>query len=308
MCKPSHWKAAVFALIVGWGLSPVPAGEPMRATIDANRLSVDAAGVEVAEYRYGDVPFKPYIKELFTPDGLNVLLDAPHDHLHHHGLMFAVAVDGVDVWAETPANGRQEHAGFAEMVVADDDGLSRVGFREHLDWTTPAGVTLLAEQRTICVSRMTASGATVLTWESRLETPSGKSSVSLSGSHYFGLGMRFIRAMDNKGAFRNADNKPGTIFRGQERLVRSNWCAYTSQVDGKDITTAMFGHPDNPRGPTTWFTMAEPFAYLSATLGLHEAPLEVLADSPLRLRYMVVLWDRAAQPAEIDRIYQQYAK
>lgn len=282
--------------------------EPVHVTVDANSLSVDAGDAEVAEYRYGNVPFKPYVKELFTPNGLNVLLDAPHDHLHHHALMFAVAVDGVNVWEETPTAGRQEHVRFAEIVEAGDGGLSRVGFQEQLDWMAPSGTELLAEERVICVSRMTSPQATVLTWESRLSVPEGKTAVTLSGAHYFGLGMRFIPAMDKGGQFRNADNEPGTVFRGEERLVRSNWCAYTARVDGKDVTAAMFGHPDNPRGRTTWFTMAAPFAYLAATLGLHEEPLKVLEGKPLKLRYMVVLWDRPVESEEINRIYEQYRK
>ncbi len=97
----------------------------------------------------------------------------------------------------------------------------------------------------------------------------------LSGSHYHGLGLRFVRSMDATGEFRNPDNDPGVIFRGEERLTRSRWCAYTAQADGKTVTAAMFDHPDNPRYPATWFTMAKPFAYMSATLRLHEEPLKV---------------------------------
>ena len=73
------------------------------------------------QYRYGDVPFKPYVKELFTSSGINVLLDAPPDHLHHHGLMFACAVNNVDFWGEAvgsadghfePQPGKQRHQRF----------------------------------------------------------------------------------------------------------------------------------------------------------------------------------------------------
>jgi len=306
MCKPSRWKTAVFALVVGWGLSPVPADEPMRAVVDANSVSFDAGVVETAEYRYGDVPFKPYIKELFTPSGLNVLLDAPHDHLHHHGLMFAVAVDGVNFWEETPKAGHQKHVRFADIADSNEGIGQSAGFIERLDWNDPNGQKLLAERRSIAVHRLRQDGMTVLMWESRLAVPTDKSSATLSGSHYFGLGLRFIRAMDSKGTFRNADNSPGTIFRGQERLTRSNWCAYTAHVEGQDVTVAMFGHPDNPRSPTTWFTMAEPFAYLSATLGLHEKPLEILQGKPLDLKYAVILWDRPVESSEIDKLYEQW--
>jgi len=306
MCR----RSVVCAIVLGlMALSAIPgqapAGQPMRATVDANSVSVDAGVVEIAEYRYGDVPFKPYVKELFTPNGLNVLLDAPHDHLHHHALMFAVAVDGVNFWEETPTAGRQQHVRLALVTEVDQDPPA-VTLSEGLDWVDPAGEKLLAEMRLIHVVRRTPPGPTVLTWESRLSAPTGKSSVTLTGSHYFGLGLRLIRAMDAKGEFRDADNKPGVVFRGEERLVRSKWCAYTARVDGEDVTVAMLGHPDNPRDPTTWFTMAKPFAYLSATLGLHEKPLEIVQGKPLNLRYAVVLWDRSVGSEEIDRQYQQW--
>lgn len=282
--------------------------QSLRVTVDVNSLSVDAGAVEIAEYRYDDVPFKPYIKELYTPDGVNVLLDAPHDHLHHHGLMFAVAVDGVDFWAETPQAGRQGHVRFADVVNATGGEEARAGFVERLHWLDPGGQKLLVEERAIVVDRPPGQGITVLQWESRLAAPMGKASVTLTGSHYFGLGLRFIRRMDEKGTFHNADGKPGEIFRGEERLVRSAWCAYTARVDGDDVTVAMFGHPDNPRHPATWFTMAEPFAYLSATLGLHEKPLEIVEGKPVKLRYAVVLWDARPGSETIDRVYQQWVR
>jgi len=283
------------------------AQEPMRATVDANSLFVKAPGVEVAEYRFGDVPFKPYLRSLTGPNGLNVLLDAPHDHLHHHALMFAVAVDGVNFWEETPTAGRQKHLEFTNVVEGEDHPHG-VGFAERLEWVAPSEEKLLSERRTVFVTRGQSSGTTFLTWESHLTVPEGKSSVTLTGSHYFGLGLRFIRAMDSKGAFRNADNEPGTVFRGEERLVRSNWCAYTAHVDGEDVTVAMFGHPENPRSPTTWFTMAQPFAYLSATLGLHEKPLEIVEGKPLTLRYALWLWGETVESEEIDRLYQRWSR
>ncbi len=308
MCRRSVVCAIVCGLIALLAIPDnAPAGEAMRATVDANSVSVDAGAVKIAEYRYGDVPFKPYIKELFTPNGLNVLLDAPHDHLHHHALMFAVAVDGVNFWEETPQAGVQRGIMVRDVTEANQDAPA-VALADWLNWVDPVGEKLLAETRVIHVARRRPPEPTVLTWESRLSTPRKKSSVTLSGSHYFGLGLRFIPAMDAKGTFRNADSKPGTVFRGEERLVRSNWCAYTAQVDGDDVTVAMFGHPDNPRSPTTWFTMAKPFAYLSATLGLHEKPLEIIEGKPVQLRYAVVLWDRLVESEEIDRQYQQWQK
>ncbi len=131
--------------------------------------------------------------------------------------------------------------------------------------------------------------------------------MTLSGSHYFGLGMRFLESMDKIGWFRNADDRPGEVVRGDERLVQSAWCAYSAEANGKPVTVAMFDHPHNPR-PAMWFTMAKPFAYLSATLNLHEQPLIVSSGEPLLLRYGVALWDGRISSESIDRFYHRWAE
>lgn len=281
---------------------------PLRVTIDANSVLVRSGQALLLRYSYGDVPFKPYVKELFTPNGLDILRDAPHDHLHHHALMFALAVDGVNYWEETPASGRQTHGRFTEVVVREQSGLSNAGFTERLDWVDSLGQGALQERRTVRVCQTAEPKATMMSWHSCLSVPEGKPAMTLTGAHYFGLGMRFIQALDGTGSFRNADGKPGTVFRGEEKLVRSDWCAYTAPADGKDVTVVMFGHPENARYPTMWFTMVKPFAYLAATLGLHEEPLEVTATQPLNLRYGVALCDGAVESKEIDRLYQQWLK
>jgi hypothetical protein len=112
--------------------------------------------------------------------------------------------------------------------------------------------------------------------------------------------------MDEAGRFQNADRKTGEVFRGDERLLRSSWCAYTADVDGKPLTVAMFDHPDNPRHPATWFTMAKLFAYLSATLNLHTEPLKIEPQKPLLLRYGVALWEGKVEAGEINRAYRRW--
>jgi hypothetical protein len=285
--------------------------------IDANTATVRTGSTNLLQYCYANVPFKPYIKELFTPSGINVLLDAPPDHLHHHGLMFACAVNNVDFWGEAPGPvdghferlpGKQQHLRFDDVLMIGPASHHWSRYGESLRWVSqPNNEPLLLEQRTITVvGRVGDPAATFLTWKSRLSVPQEGDSVVLSGSHYHGLGLRFIRSMDATGEFRNPDNAPGVVFRGEERLTRSRWCAYTAQANGKTVTIAMFDHPDNPRHPATWFTMAKPFAYLSATLRLHEEPLKLLSGKPLTLRYGVALWDGRPETAQIDRLYKQW--
>ncbi len=60
-------------------------------------------------YAFATNQFKPYVRELYTLRGENVLRDAPPDHLHHHGLMYAVWVNGINFWEERGAPGFEQH-------------------------------------------------------------------------------------------------------------------------------------------------------------------------------------------------------
>jgi len=283
---------------------PAFAENPMRIATDENVVSIHKGQRVLLRYRYEHVPFKPYVQQLFSPRGVNVLLDAPPDHLHHHALMFAVAVDGLNFWEEQKRPGRQMHRRFREVRIDQRNDVHYGSFVELLDWVDPSSEELLLrESRTIELCQLEAFRAALLTWRSELEVPPGTESVTLTGSHYFGLGMRFLESMDVGGQFRNAEGKTGEVVRGDERLVRANWCAYTARANGKPVTIAMFGHPDNLRHPTQWFTMTKPFAYLSATLNLHKEPLEVISDKPLLLRYAVVLWDNRPENEHIEQVY-----
>ncbi len=280
------------------------AENPMRITTEENIISVHTGDSVLLRYHYRDVPFKPCVQQLFSPRGVNILRDAPADHLHHHALMFAVAVDGVNFWEEQQASGRQVHRCFTDTRIDKRVDVPLAGLTEQLDWVNPRNQELLLkEYRTIKVCQLNDFKATLLSWQSTFVVPSGKESVTLTGSHYFGLGMRFLESMDVGGQFRNAEGKAGDVVRGNERLVQARWCAYTAEANGKPVTVAMFGHPDNLRHPTQWFTMTKPFAYLSATLNLHKEPLKVTSDRPLVLHYAAAVWDNRVENEQIENVY-----
>jgi len=301
---------AIFLVLLFFVLSDTAfAEEPMHIVMDMNSVSVQQGQRRLFCYRYEDVPFKPYMQQLYSPGGINVLRDAPHDHLHHHALMFAVAVDGVNFWEEQTKPGRQLHKCFDGMRVDRNGDKSKAGFTEHIDWINLRGQELLLrEHRIIEVKSIEDDKATLLSWQTSLAVPPGRESMTLAGSHYFGLGMRFLESMDTGGRFLNAVNRTGEIVRGTERLTRADWCAYTAEANGKPVTIAMFGHPENQRHPTHWFTMTAPFAYLAATLNLHKEPLDVVSDKPLVLRYAVAVWDGRVEKSKIGRIYRQWVE
>jgi hypothetical protein len=282
---------------------PPPAS---KLVVDATSVTIYQADKPVLRYRYAEVAAKPYVDRLYTPGGVNILRDSPSDHKHHHGLMFALAVDGTDFWSETPGCGSQAHQEIGDVRTGVGNGIQYAGFVDgRLAWVDPkTKAAVLFEDRRIELVQMKGQKATLLTWETTLSLPEGKSAAALSGAEYFGLGMRFVTSMDKGGKFINADGKTGVK---DTNAARSTWCAYTAAVDGKPVTVAVFDSPANPRRPATWFTMDTPFAYLAATMALNKEPLNLKEDPALPpLRYGVALWDGQVEAREIEALYRQW--
>lgn len=276
------------------GTASVCAAEVPRQTVFLN-------GSPGLVYQATPNPQKPYVAELFSPAGVNLLRDSPVDHKHHHGLMFAVAVDGVNFWEESATSGIQKPTAPPLLSQVKTKEATWQVLRQNLQWHSAQGEALLSEERVLATTRLGQPMATLVNWRSLLRLPPGKSSAQLTGSPYFGLGMRFVVSMDKDGRFFNADGQLGV--QGTNN-ARSAWCAYTAKVDGKPVTVAVFDWPKNVRHPATWFTMDQGFAYLSATLNLHKEPLKLQADRPLELRYGVAVWDGQMESATVEKLYR----
>jgi hypothetical protein len=283
--------------------------ETLHISKDSATVSVFEGDRPVFRYRYAGVRMKPHADALFSPDGAQILRDSPSDHKHHHGLMFAMDVDGVNFWEESETNSGTEKSEQLKLLPTSSNGA--VGFEQTLTWIDPrAKKPMLCERRTIQVYPSNGVGATLLDWRCRLETPPGCDSVALGGNHYFGLGMRFLHSMDTGGRFFCADRALGPILHDAVRLTPTKWCAYSAKADGKPVTAAMFESPDNVRFPGMMFSMTQPFAYLSATLNnVHELaipPIALKADRPLELRYGVALWDGEPNDVTVEKLYRTW--
>lgn len=270
-------------------------------------VAVDWGGTPLLRYKYDHVPYKPYVIEFFTPSGVTPLMDGPEDHKHHHALMYAIKVDGVNFWEEAEAPGREKHLKFSTPERDQVQGLDRVRFVETLEWEDSKNdAALLDETRAITLYRSPELDHSLLTWNVTFAPPSGKDKAVLTGGHYHGLGTRFHNSMVPDGKFMNAADAEGEVVRNTEKLTRATWCAYQARAEGAPVTWAMFDHPDNPRHPAWWFTMQDPFSYMSATLNLHREPLEVLQGTPLVLTYGVAVWDGHVSKEQIEAAYQQW--
>ncbi len=289
---------AILLTPLGW------ADQSIQIKQDDESLSIAQADSPILMYRFGKVPFKPYVEKLYSPQGINVARDQVEDHPHHHGLMFALRVNGISFWGETEEAGKQIHQGFGALQSKQDEEGLFAQIKERLHWQSPEKETLLKESRTLQLIQPQGQKVNLLSWRSQLQCPQERDEVILAGSHYYGLGIRFIEKMDAIGSFLNSEGAEGTIFRGEERLVEADWCGYQVKAPSP-ITVVFFASPKNPHS-TTWFTMANPFAYLSATLRYHENEYTITPSQPLDLRYTVGVWDGLPDRKAINQFYDEW--
>lgn len=275
--------------------------------IDAAYASIHWQGAPVLKYRFGDAPPKPYVRELHTPGGTQILRDSPADHVHHRGLMYGVFLEGVDFWSELPGAGKQIHVSIQGQADQAPGGLAHCRLEQRVEWVA-ADKRLAIERRTIEVWAGDGIPATLLSWRTRLEPSAELNALQVTGSHYDGLGIRFVESMDGVGRFFNPTGDPGKLVRGTERVVPANWCAYTAPVGQKPVTIALFDHPANVRHPAGMFTMLQPFAYLSATPNVWNNPLPIERGSAVDWIYGVALWDGETRPAAIAELYQRWIR
>jgi hypothetical protein len=295
---------------------PGPAAAEDAATeVTGKRLSILRGQEDVIvregdqlllRYRYRGVPKKPYVAEMTSPGGVNILLDAPADHLHHHGLMFAWGVDGVSFWAEAKDCGLEVHKAWEELGVESRLGAEQAVLRERLLWETPDGKVLLEERRRLTIPAVAKGRPRMLIWQADFTCGKGATAArTIAGSEYYGLGMRLIRPMDKGGRHFNAAGGVGVAGTNGKRAA---WTAYTAEVKpGQKVTVAIFSHPANPRHPCEWFTMGEKdaFAYLSGTLGVGTEPLKLEPAATLSVRFAVAVFEGAPNAKRVDSVYQR---
>ncbi len=259
---------------------------------------VKSGSQTLCAYSFAPEQIKSYVRELAPLGGENVLRDSPFDHKHHHGLMFAIKVNGVNFWEETPGCGHERPVGPPRLELGRSrDGHPQALFHHRLDWVAGADAThessdsaaLLIEDRTLTVTLDESTSEVALHWFSRFKVGKSVPEVELGGTNYHGLGIRFRQDLDPLATHLIAGNHPD-VSGTKLDVTPGTWGAVTFDVPGKSATVAIFPSPRNPGGETRFFSMKRPFAYLSATPGLDRKPLKFKANDTFTFEYVVATY------------------
>lgn len=284
---------------------------------EAGELEIRHRNRRVLLYAFKTDQFKPYVRELYTIEGASVLRDAPADHLHHHGLMYAIRVNGHNFWEETGEPGHERSVELTPGKASrSPEGLPQASFSHLIHWIAhkdraladTAAVALLIERRAITVTVDEANQEVVLQWQSDFEVGRGAGGRAvLTGSNYNGLGMRLPQSFDRVAGFQNSDNlryNPAN----QQTVLAAKWSAVSGVVEGGNIMAALFAQPETTRGATKFFTMLEPFAYLAVTQSLNEAPMEYSTGDKFSVKYLLAVYPSVKNPEFLQQRYAAWAR
>ena len=310
--------AAGLALVLTLLGSAAAAQSPITidSKLEPGRLEVRYKGRMLLVYAFAMNQFKPYVRELYTLCGENVLRDAPPDHLHHHGMMYAAYVNGINFWEERDAPGVEKHVELPlQTATIEPNGTPVACFTELIHWLAPTNksaadsqaAALLIERRTLKVAIDEKNQEVALRWDSEFQVGPNARRVTIHGSNYDGLGLRLPESFNHVAKFQNAANH-AYLGPSTQNVIAARWTSVTGVMDGHNVMLVMFGSKDNARGDAAFFTMLDPFAYLSATQGLDQKPLEYSAGDKFKLSYLLTVYSETKPPEFIQHRSERWEK
>lgn len=303
--------------------SGVPATETVTAKKDGALIRLAVGGKAVVAYQ--TTPSTPppgvdahyahgaYLHPVHTPAGRLVTGDYPPDHKHQRGIFFA--------WTHTEFEGRTPDfwnmgkgdtkiTAATEFVALDRtwSGPVHGGFASRhrfIDRLTVTPKAMLNEQWTVTAYNAPASGgkAWLLDFVSAQEC-ANSSPVKLPKYYYGGLGVRGQAAWDPVDAVTFLTSNDDDRKKGDNS--KANWVHMGGQVDGAPAGIAVLIHPGNFRSP-------QPLRLNPKNPQLCVAPSqdgdwEITPGKPYVSRYRFVIGDGPADKAELDRLWNDYAK
>ena len=251
-----------------------------------------------------------YIHPVFSPSGRLVTDDYPSDHYHHHGIWFA--------WTKTEFEGN--HPDF--WNVADGTGRVDSGGGQITRKRGDVYGSFKSEQFYVALTGPKPRRALTETWDVRVYNVGQESKtpyflfditatqvcattepLKLEEYRYGGMGLRGNRDWKDKTkvSFLTSEGKT----RADGNATRGRWFVMSGPVDGAIVNIAVLDSASNFRSPQPMrLNPDDPFFnYAPSQLG----PFEIKFGEPLVLRYRYVVSDGEPDPAQLNRLWNDYA-
>ena len=282
------------------------------------RLVVNYSGFLQTIYHYGRETFKPRFYPITVPcaklgemEDFNtqypkgITDDSPPDHIWHRSLWYACGdVNGVDFYLENGGEGRVVHDKFSDVFSGPVFG----GFRQHLNWVTPDGKTLVRDERRMVMYRRKGLER-VFDIEAAFTATDAPATFGQTNENALPL----IRVNDLIDEWDGGQiTLEGGITGGKDAVSkRARWADYSGPLirkPGRDPEwwgIAMLDHPSNRNHPNAWF--ARSYGPLGTNLPFFDGELTLQPGETWNLRHRIVVHDGAANTDHLDAHWQTFA-
>jgi hypothetical protein len=148
---------------------------------------------------------------------------------------------------------------------------------------------LLIEDRSLRVTVDESTGETAIRWHADFQVGTSSPEITLAGSNYNGLGIRFLQSLDPV-ATHLIGGTQLDLAGTRHDVTSAAWGAVQLNDPTRPATIAVFSSPGNAGGEAHYFSMARPFAYLAATQGLDQKALHYKTGDKFSLDYLIVVY------------------
>jgi len=323
MTKPAPSRRdfmAAGAMFLGLpGLGPRVRADAVEAVTDASALHIRVDGRSVIDFRLRAEPSRAsiapsflragYIHPVFTPSGRIVTDDYPDDHPHQHGIFFA--------WTKTEFEGRHpdfwnmgDGTGAVELEKVEEvhSGAEKATFKarlRHVDLSGPQRKTALNELWEVTVYRAVPRMARYAMFDiGSTQECASASPLILPDYRYGGIGIRGHRDWRAKANVSFLTSEGKDRIAGDDTTAR--WCSIGGRVDGQPVGLAALSHPKNFRAPQPLrIHPDDPYFNFSPS---KRGQWEIVPGRPYVSRYRFVAYDGELNAAELNSLWDDYAK
>jgi hypothetical protein len=259
----------------------------------------------------GKYPRAHYLHPVYNLDGNVLTEDFPRDHLHHRGVFWAWH----QLWLGERKLGDgwacQDFAWDVQDVTTHDEGPDRLTLKTRVIWKSPqakddaGNLVPLVDERTAIHIHRAADDARKIDFEIRLLAL--QENMRLGGSEdekgYGGFSVRVrlpegVRFLGEKG---EAEPQVTAVEAGRWLDISGPY-GKDEAADGVTILE----HPSLPGFPQPWILRGERSMQNPAFPG--REPVTLSTETPLVLRYRLVIHRGAADPERIQNWFAEYAK
>ncbi len=304
-------------------LEPDETPDPRRGIVlgdqaENGRIVVNYSGFLQTIYHYGAETFKPRFYPITAPcarlgdiDSLSTVYpkgitdDSPPDHIWHRSLWYACGdVNGVDFYLENGGEGKIVHKAFSTVFSGPLFG----GFRESLAWTTPAGKTLIDDERTFMMYRLKG---TVRIFDIGAKFTARAEPVTFGATNENALPLiRVADAIDewDGGTITLSDGTTGgkaAFGHHAEWADCSGPLARTKDGGPWIWGIAMLDHPSNRNHPNAWF--ARSYGPLGTNTPFFDGALTLEPGESWELKHRIIVHEGTPEEAQIASRFAEYA-